>query len=197
MREIRKRSRTQTKARILQAVGDVITERGANRIGINAVAEKAGVNKVLIYRYFGGWDGLMKEFLHQGSFLSDYNQAFLATSPEGNHHNRVLYLVGLLRELKNRKAAQDMLKWEISNPGSQISQQLAASRNESLQKVIDQLFTDETGDLKSTSALVIAGLAMLHLLSPNQRHFMGVDLQSDEGWEHIERAIDRIYKTLG
>ena len=59
------RSREQTRQRILQAVSSLLLEQGFPSIGINAVARKAGCDKVLIYRYFGGLDGLLEEFAGQ------------------------------------------------------------------------------------------------------------------------------------
>ncbi|GAB3331133.1 TetR/AcrR family transcriptional regulator [Larkinella ripae] len=187
-------------ARILQAVGEVIAERGTNRIGINAVAEKAGVNKVLIYRYFGGWEGLMQRFLQEGSILAKYNNQFLesAVVSEGasGHQNRVNYLIGLLRELRARTSAQEMLKWEMSNPGLCVSQKLATTRNESYQKVIEKFFADENEDLTAVSAVLISGITMLLLMAPSQSQFMNVDLKSEEGWQRIEQAIQQVYKAL-
>ena len=200
MIEVRKRSRTQTMARILQAVGEVISERGVNRVGINAVAEKAGVNKVLIYRYFGGWEGLMERFLNEGHFLTDYNKQFLekhlTPEPEISKQTRVDYLIGLLRELKERSPAQEMLKWEISNPGSYLTQQLAGNRNESFQKILDTFFANEKEDMNAVTAILVSGITMLLLIAPSQNQFMNIDLQSDEGWKRIEYAIHRICNTL-
>jgi AcrR family transcriptional regulator len=200
MAEVRKRNRTQTMARILQAVGDVISERGVNRVGINSVAEKAGVNKVLIYRYFGGWEGLMQQFLNEGHFLTDYNDQFLKSNPEPDltvvNQTRVNYLIGLLHELKNRLPAQTMLKWELSNPGSFLGQQLAATRNESFRKVLDKFFSNEKEDLNAVTAVLVSGITMLLLIAPSQNQFMDIDLQSDEGWQRIEYAIRRICEKL-
>ena len=54
MKVVKRRNRQMTMERILRAMGDTMAERGTEKAGINAVAERAGVNKVLIYRYFGG-----------------------------------------------------------------------------------------------------------------------------------------------
>ena len=48
------RDREATKARILGAVGVVLARDGFGAVGVNAIAKEAGVDKVLIYRYFGG-----------------------------------------------------------------------------------------------------------------------------------------------
>ncbi|GAB3938902.1 TetR/AcrR family transcriptional regulator [Larkinella terrae] len=175
----------------------MISERGVNRVGINAVAEKAGVNKVLIYRYFGGWEGLLEQFLKEGHFLSEYNQEFLKNNSEPDQisksQTRVNYLIGLLRELKVRTSAQEMLKWEISNPGSYLSQQLVGKRNESFRKILETFFSDEKEDQHALTAILVSGISMLLLMAPGQQKFMDIDLQSDEGWQRIEHAIHRFY----
>jgi AcrR family transcriptional regulator len=48
------RNREETTARILGAVGSVLARDGFLAVGINAIAKEAGVDEVLIYRYFGG-----------------------------------------------------------------------------------------------------------------------------------------------
>ena len=56
------RSRQNTEQRILNAVGSILLEQGYPAVGINAIARQAGCDKVLIYRYFGGFDQLLLAF---------------------------------------------------------------------------------------------------------------------------------------
>ena len=58
-REPRERDRSETTARILAAVGEVLARDGFGALGVNAVAKHAGVDKVLIYRFFGGMPELL------------------------------------------------------------------------------------------------------------------------------------------
>ena len=51
-----------TKHRLITAVGTLLAREGFGALGINAVADEAGVDKVLIYRYFGGMDELLSAF---------------------------------------------------------------------------------------------------------------------------------------
>lgn len=46
--------------RLKEAVRAIVAEEGVEALGVNAVAERAGVSKVLIYRYFGSFDGLLQ-----------------------------------------------------------------------------------------------------------------------------------------
>ena len=64
-----KRSETQ----LIEAVSTIITEEGFSKIGINKIARTAGCDKVLIYRYFGGLDGLIAVWAKKHDF---YIQAY-------------------------------------------------------------------------------------------------------------------------
>ncbi len=50
----RRKSRVRTELAIVRALERLLTKRGFEGLGVNAVAETAGVSKELIYRYFGG-----------------------------------------------------------------------------------------------------------------------------------------------
>lgn len=48
-----KRSSQKMQGRILKAAGEVLAKHGLEGFGVNAVAERAGCGKPLVYRYFG------------------------------------------------------------------------------------------------------------------------------------------------
>ena len=56
------RDREATRARLIAAVGNLLAREGFKGLGVNAVAREAGVDKVLIYRYFGGLPELIVAF---------------------------------------------------------------------------------------------------------------------------------------
>jgi AcrR family transcriptional regulator len=53
------RDRFATRAAILESAAELIAAHGVNALGVNALAQAAGCDKVLIYRYFGGLDGVL------------------------------------------------------------------------------------------------------------------------------------------
>ena len=57
-----KTGRLGTEQRILDAIAQILLEQGYSAVGINAIARQAGCDKVLIYRYFDGLDGLLLAF---------------------------------------------------------------------------------------------------------------------------------------
>lgn len=68
MAEPRERDRDATKARLIRAVEELIALDGFGVVGINAVARRAGADKVLIYRYFGGLAALLAAYAEEGDF---------------------------------------------------------------------------------------------------------------------------------
>src|SRR5271155_5339461 len=61
------RDRERTRGKILAAVGRVLARKGSKGLGINAISREAKVDKVLIYRYFGGIDQLYRAFALEGN----------------------------------------------------------------------------------------------------------------------------------
>jgi AcrR family transcriptional regulator len=68
MGELRERDRDATNTRLIRAVEELIAEDGFGAVGINAVARRAGADKVLIYRYFGELAGLLAAYAEEGDF---------------------------------------------------------------------------------------------------------------------------------
>ncbi len=54
------RDKGATRQRLLEAVGTLLSRDGFGALGVNAVAREAGVDKVLIYRYYGGMADLWR-----------------------------------------------------------------------------------------------------------------------------------------
>ena len=72
------RDRPRTEALIRAAARDVLAETGFQGFGVNAVARRAGCDKQLIYRYFGGLEGLVDAI---GADLATWLEDSLAAAP--------------------------------------------------------------------------------------------------------------------
>ena len=57
------RNRAKTEERILEAARDLIGAEGFRNWGVNHLARSAGVDKVLIYRYFTNMDGVYQQMV--------------------------------------------------------------------------------------------------------------------------------------
>ena len=61
----RKDEQAPPRARILAAAADLFYRHGIRAVGVDAIAEAAGTNKMTLYRHFSSKDALIAEYLRQ------------------------------------------------------------------------------------------------------------------------------------
>ncbi|MGA7490189.1 MAG: helix-turn-helix domain-containing protein [Xanthobacteraceae bacterium] len=66
-----KDDRIPPRARLLTAAGDLFYRHGIRAVGVDAIAEAAGTNKMTLYRHFASKDELVAEYLRQSAKLAD------------------------------------------------------------------------------------------------------------------------------
>lgn len=59
------------RARILATAGDLFYRHGIRAVGVDAIAEAAGTNKMTLYRHFASKDVLVAEYLRQFATAAD------------------------------------------------------------------------------------------------------------------------------
>jgi AcrR family transcriptional regulator len=127
------RNRLQTEQRILDAVGTILLEQGYPAIGINAIARQAGCDKVLIYRYFGGFDELLLAFAETTTLWWEVDEIITETASECTAIKLPDYLQTLLNRyvaaLESRPLALEIMAWEMSEQNN-LTTALARSRSE-------------------------------------------------------------------
>src|SRR3954452_16002607 len=62
-----KDDRIPPRARILAVAGDLFYRHGIRAVGVDAIAEAAGTNKMTLYRHFGSKDDLIVECLRHAA----------------------------------------------------------------------------------------------------------------------------------
>ena len=127
------RSRLKTEQRILDAVGTILLEQGYPAVGINAIARQAGCDKVLIYRYFGGFDELLLTFAETTTLWWEVNEIINETAAECAAIALPDYLQTLLSRyvtaLESRPLALEIMAWEMSAQNN-LTNTLARIRGE-------------------------------------------------------------------
>jgi len=66
-----KDGRLPPRARILAAAGELFYRHGIRAVGVEAIAEAAGTNKMTLYRHFVSKDALVAEYLRQFASAAD------------------------------------------------------------------------------------------------------------------------------
>ena len=180
--------RKETELALVAAVGTLLRRDGFGAIGVNAVAREAGVDKVLIYRYFGGLSELLRAYGESADFWPSYPEIFgddfeLMREPDLARLGRV-FLERYASALRRRPATLELLAWEM------------AQRNE-LTAVLEEVreaWSDRLGELffehrvpvtPGMNALMVTLTAAIHYLLVRGREirvFGGLEIGEDAGW---------------
>lgn len=191
----RSRDRAATEERILAAVGEVLARDGFGGIGVNAIARQAGVDKVLIYRYFGGLPELLRAWGASGRFwprvgdlLGSQPQALLALPPAERY---VRFFEHFIDELRARPLTLAVLAAEVGerNELTAILEAERESWGEEAERVLGGADFAARPWMRGTTLMLVAGVQYLLLRSRRLRVFGGIDLQSDEGWQALKDSL--------
>lgn len=191
------KDRAATAARILAAGKAVLAEDGFRHFGINAVARRAGCDKQLIYRYFGGIGGLMEAI---GGDLGDWVKLhipedsggmFLLTYGDLMERLAFLYLEALRADPLVRQIAA----WELAEESDQ-ARRLSEARSKALAGWLDRMrgsmALPKGTDTATINALVIASIQQLVLASVTSGRFAGVTLKTERDWDKVRGALKRL-----
>lgn len=66
------KNRANTEQKLIKAVDHIVNARGFKGLGVNKVAKQAGVSKILIYRYFGTFERLLKCCVYEKDFWTNH-----------------------------------------------------------------------------------------------------------------------------
>lgn len=191
----RPRDADATRDRLLQAVGEVLARDGFTGIGVNAVARQAGVDKVLLYRYFGGLPGLLEAWSRSGRFwppleelLGDDPAAFLALPL---HERWSRFFEHFIDGLRARPLTVEVLAAEVIER-NELTAVLEAEREawgEQAERVLGGPAFVQRPALRGLTLVLVAGVQHLLVRARKIRVFGGIDLQTDEGWSVLKASV--------
>lgn len=193
------RDREGTEQRFIEAAARVIARDGAAGLGINAIAAEAGADKKLIYRYFGGLDGLLEAM---GSNTALWIGDALA-SPQGDYGQRTTgVFAAYAKKLRGDPVLQKLLAWELAAPSDTL-RSIDAARSKAMYAAMPKLRGDEKPpegvDAPAVNAILLAALHYLTLRGATMGGFSGLSLKTDADWKRAMAAFDgllaRTYKA--
>lgn len=198
MTEEQKKNKEETRQKLIDAVGRILTRDGFKQLGINTVAKEAGVSKVLIYRYFENFNGLLHAFAEQqefwmseGSFFPEFTEA---GGIEELREATTKLFQNLLSVLLKNKELQEVKRWELFESNAIIAK--VAETIESIGQVhlkrAAEIHGGNVDYLKASTAIFIGGIYYLVLRSKTTQYFNGIDIQSEEGWGIIHKTIEQM-----
>ncbi len=190
------RGRLKTEQRILDAVGTLLLEQGYPAVGINAIARQAGCDKVLIYRYFGGFDELLLAFAETATLWWEVDEIIFESAADCARIPLHEYLQTLLDRyvaaLEARPLALEIMAWEMSAQNN-LTQALARTRSErgmELVKRIRSYYHQPNIDIGGI--LGVFGAAINYLVIRTRKQSQQY---KTEEWWRLQQTIARLLQA--
>ena len=186
------KNREQTEEKILEAVGSIIENQGFEKVGINAIATEAGVSKMLIYRYFGGVEELIAQYLIQKDYWANTDAAMINPGAVGDSIKSMFRRQ--VEQLRNDVTLRRLYRWELFTDNQNI-RQLRNRREENgcrLIKMVSALTGCPDAQVAALASILSASISYLALLEDQCQSYNGICLQTDEGWNQLMQGIEMI-----
>jgi AcrR family transcriptional regulator len=176
----------------LAALGRLLARKGSGGLGINAISREAKVDKVLIYRYFGGIDQLYRAFALEGNTFPSLEEV-----AEGRLHEfpdlppaelAKVIILGFGRAIRRRPITKEMMRWELQERNA-LTDALANEREHQSRQWLALAPDLQGADLPAVASILVAGQVFLTLRSKTADTYNDIDLHSESGWKRIEDAV--------
>jgi len=153
-----------TKQKLIKAVGSILIKEGFQHIKINRIEAVSGVSKKLIYRYFGGLEGLIKEYLEQRDFWNIQIKQMEGTSYDTTVPLEKEEIVSILEQdfrfFEKSPEMQKIILWGISEKNKTL-RTIANSRElfgAPVFKKADLVFKDSDIDFRAVSGTIVSAI---------------------------------------
>ena len=189
------RDRSATSKRLVEAVETLLAREGFRGLGINALAREAGVDKVLIYRYFGGLSQLIAAYAEEGDLWWIPAEIIGPDLPPPEDDTLSGWLTLVLQRhmaaLKRRPLTVEILAWGLVERNA-LTEALNRVQERRGQEVLAHIFERfppaDWHRAVAWMALLGAATDFLVLRAQTAGYFL-VDSGSERGWHYIENAV--------
>ena len=103
--------------RILAAAGDLFYRHGIRAVGVDAIAEAAGTNKMTLYRHFLSKDELVAEYLRQSARVTDASWESLENAYPGDP---LAQLRAWFKDMADHVASADLRGCPLANAAVEL-----------------------------------------------------------------------------
>lgn len=191
------RNKERTKENLINALREILKKDGFSGLSISRVAEKAKVDRRLIYDYFGTLEGLVKEYLNTNDYwkISPEEVGDIVETSKADAGKTLAYnvLENQFDSLIKNEEMRRIITWGLSEK-LPILKELDLKRedigNQVLSEVFDGHFESSDKNFRAMYALLMGGVYYLTLHAKMQENpFCGIDLQQASGQEDIKKAL--------
>ncbi|RNC66055.1 TetR/AcrR family transcriptional regulator [Proteiniphilum sp. X52] len=190
--KIRRKRRTKQELEdiINNAALELIKEKGFHNITVTSIMQKAEIEPIVFYNRYKDLDEFIDEFVKKYDywFGEVIKKIEFVDNPQKQY---ISILTNLLESLQGNKGMQQLLRWEIDsfNDTTIRTARLREFHTLPLVDKYKKIFENSQVEIDAVSALVIGGIYYL-VLHSGLSEFAGIDINSKEGKEKIQRALE-------
>ena len=184
------KNRQTTEMNLIKAVEELIEENGFEGLGINAVAAKAGVSKMLIYRYFNSLDGLIAAYIQQHDYWINFDEQL----PDEEHIGEFIKEIfkRQIAMLRQSYTLRRLYRWELTSNNIFIKElrEKREAKGVWLVDAVSKLSKHPQKETAAMASILTAAISYLSLLEENCPVFNGINIQTEDGWKELEEGIN-------
>ncbi|MDP3740204.1 MAG: helix-turn-helix domain-containing protein [Hyphomonadaceae bacterium] len=191
------RDREATERRFVEAAARVLARDGAAGLGVNAIATEAGADKKLIYRYFGGLDGVLEALgAATGVWIGDLAPTPTNAKARSDYGARMLAaFTAYAEKLRGDLVLQKLLAWELAGPSDALGR-IDTARSRQMGKMMHAIRGDAVPpagvDAPAINAIALAALNYLVLRGATTGSFAGLPLKTEADWKRATTALESL-----
>lgn len=184
-------------------MGTVLEQDGFEKMGVNVIARRAGIDKVLIYRYFDSFDGLLSAFGESADIWWTVDEIVGKELPGPARESLSgwcsLALARQVEALRRRPTTQQILLWQLSQSNG-LTKQLNELREKRMRQLVHRVI--ELGGrradtrLMAVHGLLSAASEYLVLRARNSDSLLGMDFTGDSGWRRLTASLSALVQAV-
>ena len=196
-------NKERTKLKLVQAVGEVIKDKGYTALNSSNIAKAAGLSRRVISLYFGDVENLIEIYVkgkdYWGGIAEEVNIIGQDDFKEDTRKILETLLLNQFRYFYDNEEMQKIVTWQVSEP-SDIMLHVCNTReriSEMFFKHSDKELDGKNIDLRPVAALLVAGIYHLVLHAKNTNSlFCELDINKPDDFQRIEKAIGLVLKLV-
>lgn len=191
-----------TKQLLVDTVGQILTEKGYQGLGVNRIAGQAGVHKKLIYWYFSSYNNLLKTYINGRDFWKPVFEKF-----NGLQQPEEVELPGYISSIfelqfqhfLDNPEMQKLIQWQVSESHpllKEISDDREA-KGDPIARLTDPHFEDTGINFRAVLALVLGGIYyVVWHAGTNKSKVCGIDINDEKDKADFEKAIGQVITAI-
>lgn len=195
----RVKNKEQAKLELIQAVGEIIRTKGYTGLKVNQIAKKAGLDKVLIYRYFLNVNSLIEAYVIQKDFWMLSSEALRNKAVVKKGMNLEKTIATILEDqfhfFQGEEEMQQLILWELSgeSPLMNSISNVREDIGEKFFRTTDEYFRDTEVNFRALIAILTAGIYYI-ILHSRVSTYCGLDINIEKDREEILRTLKQVLK---